>query len=50
MSESIDYKMPSYAELESAPADGFTLQVGPDEHLQVERTALRVGTAMSADY
>lgn len=50
MSEVIEYKMPSYAELENAPADGFTLQVGPEEHMQVERTVLRIGTAMSAEY
>lgn len=50
MSEVIDYRMPSYAELESAPADGFTIQVAPEEHISVERTALRVGTAMSAEY
>lgn len=50
MSEVIDFRMPSYAELEGAAADGFTIQVAPDEHMQVELTALRAGTAMSPEY
>ncbi|MBK5007313.1 hypothetical protein IAE33_001682 [Pseudomonas sp. S60] len=50
MSDVIDYKMPSYAELEGAPAEGFALQVAPGQYVQVERVALRVGVAMNADY
>ncbi|MEB6587972.1 MULTISPECIES: DUF6916 family protein [Pseudomonas] len=50
MTEPLDYTVPTYAELESAPADGFTLQVGPEQHIPVTRTVLRSGVAMSPEY
>ncbi|PLP95595.1 hypothetical protein CYD26_03045 [Pseudomonas sp. FFUP_PS_473] len=50
MNEPLDYPMPTYAELESAPADGFTLQVGPEQHIPVTRSVLRTGAAMSPAY
>ncbi|WP_205300221.1 hypothetical protein [Pantoea sp. Tr-811] len=50
MSETIDYTMPTYTELERVPADAFSLQVGPQQHIQVTRVALRTEVAMSADY
>ncbi|NIE74164.1 hypothetical protein F3J45_06890 [Pantoea sp. Ap-967] len=50
MSETIDYTMPTYAELERVPADAFTVQVGPQQHLPITRVALRAGVAMSPDY
>ncbi|MFJ3073668.1 MULTISPECIES: DUF6916 family protein [Pseudomonas] len=50
MSEPIDFQMPTFALLEQAPADAFTLQVSPQQQVQVTRTAIRTSAAMSDEY
>ncbi len=47
----LDYQIPSREDLANgAAAGGFTLQVGPDEHLPVELLEVREGAALNASY
>lgn len=47
----LDYQIPSREDLiNGAAAGGFTLQIGPDEHLPVELLDVRDGRAMNASF
>lgn len=47
----LDYQIPSREDLtRGAAAGGFTLQIGPDEHLPVELLDVRDGRAMNDSF